>query len=184
VQTAQELARLHVPLADGRRIRLDQVATVADTVAEPRSVALLNGAPVVGFEVVRALKAGEVETAAGVRAALEQLRQAHPQVQITEAIDFVEPVQAGFDGSMLLLYEGAVLAVLVVWAFLRSWRATLVAATALPLSVIPAFALMHYVFGFTINVVTSRSRTSCATCAWARRRCRRPWRPLTRSGWR
>ena len=154
VQTAQELARLDVPLADGRRIRLDQVATVADTVAEPRSAALLNGAPVVGFEVVRALKAGEVETAAGVRAALEQLRQAHPQVQITEAIDFVEPVQAGFDGSMLLLYEGAVLAVLVVWAFLRSWRATLVAATALPLSVIPAFALMHYVFGFTINVVT------------------------------
>ena len=154
VQTAQELARLDVPLADGRRIRLDQVATVADTVSEPRSVALLNGAPVVGFEVVRALKAGEVETAAGVRAALEQLRQAHPQVQITEAIDFVEPVQAGFDGSMLLLYEGAVLAVLVVWAFLRSWRATLVAATALPLSVIPAFALMHYVFGFTINVVT------------------------------
>ena len=154
VQTAQELARLDVPLADGRRFRLDQVATVADTVAEPRSVALLNGAPVVGFEVVRALKAGEVETAAGVRAALEQLRQAHPQVQITEAIDFVEPVQAGFDGSMLLLYEGAVLAVLVVWAFLRSWRATLVAATALPLSVIPAFALMHYVFGFTINVVT------------------------------
>ena len=154
VQTAQELARLDVPLADGRRIRLGQVATVADTVAEPRSVALLNGAPVVGFEVVRALKAGEVETAAGVRAALQQLRQAHPQVQITEAIDFVEPVQAGFDGSMLLLYEGAVLAVLVVWAFLRSWRATLVAATALPLSVIPAFALMHYVFGFTINVVT------------------------------
>jgi multidrug efflux pump subunit AcrB len=141
-------------LAVGRRIRLDQVATVADTVAEPRSVALLNGAPVVGFEVVRALKASEVETASGVRAALEQLRIAHPQVQITEAIDFVEPVQAGFDGSMMLLYEGAVLAVLVVWAFLRSWRATLVAATALPLSVIPAFALMHYVFGFTINVVT------------------------------
>ncbi|MGI9152962.1 MAG: efflux RND transporter permease subunit, partial [Rubrivivax sp.] len=116
--------------------------------------ALLNGAPVVGFEVVRALKAGEVETAAGVRAALDQLRQAHPQVEITEAIDFVEPVQAGFDGSMMLLYEGAVLAVLVVWAFLRSWRATLVAAVALPLSVIPAFALMHYVFGFSINVVT------------------------------
>jgi multidrug efflux pump subunit AcrB len=154
VQTAQELARLDVPLADGRRIRLDQVATVADTVAEPRSAALLNGAPVVGFEVVRALKAGEVETAAGVRAALDQLRQAHPQVEITEAIDFVEPVQAGFDGSMMLLYEGAVLAVLVVWAFLRSWRATLVAAVALPLSVIPAFALMHYVFGFSINVVT------------------------------
>ena len=59
-----------------------------------------------------------------------------------------------YDGSMLLLYEGALLAVLVVWLFLRDWRATLVAATALPLSIIPTFAVMHYVFGFTLNVVT------------------------------
>jgi multidrug efflux pump subunit AcrB len=55
---------------------------------------------------------------------------------------------------MVLLYEGAALAVLVVWLFLRDWRATLVAATALPLSVIPTFAVMHYVFGFTLNTVT------------------------------
>ena len=58
-----------------------------------------------------------------------------------------------FDGSMKLLYEGAVLAVLVVWLFLRDWRATFVAAVALPLSVIPTFAVM-YLFGFTLNVVT------------------------------
>ena len=154
VQNAQELAALQVPLADGRHIRLDQVATVTDTVAEPRSAALLDGRPVVGFEVVRALKAGEVEVAQGVRAELDRLRKAHPDVQITEAIDFVKPVADNYTGSLYLLYEGALLAVLVVWAFLRSWRATLVAATALPLSVIPAFAVMHYVFGFTVNVVT------------------------------
>ena len=154
VRTAQELAALDVPLSDGRRIRLDQVARVVDTVAEPRSAALLDGRPVVGFEIVRALKSGEVEVAEGVRAEVARLRQAHPDVRFTEAIDFVEPVVENYNGSMYLLYEGAALAVLVVWAFLRSWRATLVAATALPLSVIPAFALMHYGFGFTINVVT------------------------------
>ena len=154
VQSAPELARLEITLSDGRRIRLDQVATVSDTVAEPRSAALLDGRPVVGFEVVRALKSGEVEVAQGVRAEVERLRAAHPDVRFTEAIDFVEPVVENYNGSMYLLYEGALLAVLVVWAFLRSWRATLVAATALPLSVIPAFAIMHYGFGFTVNVVT------------------------------
>ncbi len=154
VQSADELARMELALSDGRRIRLDQVATVRDTVAERRSQALLNGKPVVGFEVVRSLGAGEVQVTAGVRAELDKLRAAHPDITVTEAFNFVDPVEENYHGSMVLLYEGALLAVLVVWLFLRDWRATLVAATALPLSIIPAFAVMHYVFGFTINVVT------------------------------
>ena len=154
VQTAAELAQLEVALSDGRRLRLDQVAKVVDTVAEPRSAALLDGKPVVAFEVVRSLGAGEVEVQDGVRAALARLKAERPDVVVTEAFNFVDPVSENYTGSMYLLYEGAALAVLVVWLFLRDWRATLVAATALPLSVIPAFAVMHYVFGFTINVVT------------------------------
>ena len=154
VGSAVELGRLEIALADGRRIRLDQVATVSDTVAERRSGALLNGLPVVGFEVVRSRGAGETDVADGVRAALDKLRAEHPDVTVTEAFNFVDPVIENFDGSMILLLEGAVLAVLVVWLFLRDWRATLVAATALPLSIIPAFAVMHYVFGFTLNVIT------------------------------
>lgn len=154
VQSADELARLEVTLSDGRRLRLDQVARVTDTVAEPRSAALLDGKPVVAFEIQRSLGSGEVEVQDGVRAVLDQLRAAHPDVQVTEAFNFVTPVEENYHGSMHLLYEGAALAVLVVWLFLRDWRATLVAATALPLSVIPAFAVMHYVFGFTINVIT------------------------------
>ncbi|MEO7152897.1 MAG: efflux RND transporter permease subunit, partial [Burkholderiaceae bacterium] len=153
VASADELARLEIALADGRRIRLDQVARVADTVAEKRSAALLDGKPVVGFEITRTKGAGEVDVAAGVRAQLEQLKAAHPDITLTEAFNFVDPVEENYHGSMLLLLEGAALAVLVVWIFLRSWRATLVAATALPLSIIPAFALMHW-FGFTLNVVT------------------------------
>ena len=154
VQSAAELARLEVALSDGRRIRLDQVATVTDTVAEQRSGALLNGKPVVGFEVVRSRGAGETDVADGVRAALDKLRAQHPDVDVTEAFNFVDPVVENFHGSMYLLVEGAVLAVIVVFAFLRDWRATLVAATALPLSVIPTFGAMHYLFGFTLNTVT------------------------------
>jgi multidrug efflux pump subunit AcrB len=153
VASAQELAAMDITLADGRRVRLDQIATVRDTVAEQRSAALLDGRPVVGFEIVRARGAGEVEVREGVVAALERLQAAHPDIEITEAFNFVDPVIEQFNGSMILLLEGAFLAVVVVWFFLRDWRATLVAAVALPLSIIPAFGVMYFM-GFSLNVIT------------------------------
>ncbi|KAB2308732.1 efflux RND transporter permease subunit [Betaproteobacteria bacterium SCN2] len=153
VQSAEELAAMDIALSDGRRVRLDQLASVSDTVAERRQAALLNGKPVVGFEITRSRGASEIDVAEGVRAELEKLKAAHTDITITEAFNFVDPVQENFDGSMALMYEGAILAVLVVWLFLRDWRATLISATALPLSMIPAFAAMH-LMGFTVNVVT------------------------------
>jgi multidrug efflux pump subunit AcrB len=153
VQSASELGAMDIVLADGRKLRLDQVATVSDTVAEQRSAALLNGESVVGFEISRSRGAGEVDLAVNVRAALEKLKADHPDISITEAFNFVDPVEENFEGSMTLLIEGAILAVIVVWLFLRDWRATFVSATALPLSIIPAFAVMH-LMGFTLNVVT------------------------------
>ena len=156
VQSAEELAAMDIVLSDGRRIRLDQVATVSDTVGEPRSAALLDGRPVVGFEITRSRGAGEVEVADAVRKALERLKAEHPDITITEAFNFVDPVIENYEGSMALLIEGAILAVIVVWFFLRDWRATFVSATALPLSAIPTFAVM-YLMGFTFNVVTALS---------------------------
>src|SRR5688572_13032306 len=153
VGTAQEIAQLELSLGDGRRLRLDQVATISDTVAEPRSRALMNGAPVVAFEITRARGAGEIEVVEGVRAELEALKLRHPEITITEAFNFVDPVVENYQGSMTLLYEGAALAVLVVFLFLRDWRATVIAATALPLSAIPTFAVLH-LMGFTLNTVS------------------------------
>jgi multidrug efflux pump subunit AcrB len=102
---------------------------------------------------VRAKGAGEVDVAERIRAALEELKAAHPDITVTEAFNFVDPVIENYDGSMKLLMEGAFLAVLVVWFFLRDWRATLVSAVALPLSAIPTFLVMYWM-GFTLNVVT------------------------------
>jgi multidrug efflux pump subunit AcrB len=153
VKTAAELALVDIPLADGRHIRLDQVASITDGVAESRAVALQDGKPVVGFEVFRTKGASEVDVASGVRAAVAELQAKNPNVTLTQAIDNAFPVEENFAGSMELLYEGAFLAVLVVWWFLRDWRATLVAAAALPLSVIPTFLGLKY-FGYTLNTVT------------------------------
>ena len=153
VKSAAELGALQLSLASGQRIRLDQVATVTDTVAERRAAALLDGKPVVGFEVARSRGASEVEVGAQVQKVLAQLKADHPDITLTEAFNFVQPVAEEYEGSMHLLYEGAILAVIVVWLFLRDWRATLVSAVALPLSVIPAFIGM-YALGFSVNVIT------------------------------
>ncbi|MFY7915337.1 MAG: efflux RND transporter permease subunit, partial [Rubrivivax sp.] len=74
VQSAEQLAALDIPLPDGRRVALSQVATIRDTVAEQRSAALLNGQPVVGFEVTRSRGASEVEVRSGVQAALDKVK--------------------------------------------------------------------------------------------------------------
>lgn len=153
VMSAAELGRLELPLADGRRIRLDRIGTVVDTVAEARSVALHNGKKVVGFEIFRSRGASELDVAKGARDAVAELQLGRPAVAITEVIDNAQPVEENFQGSMALLYEGALLATLVVWWFLRDWRATLVAAAALPLAVIPTFLGLKY-FGYTLNTVT------------------------------
>ena len=153
VQSAEALGRIVLALPDGRSIRLDEVATVSDTFAEPRSAALLNGKPVVGFEVARSKGASELDVGRGVQAVLATLKAQRPDVVVTEAFNFVTPVEEEYTGSMHLLYEGAALAVLVVWLFLRDWRATFVSAVALPMSVIPAFIGM-YLLGFSINVIT------------------------------
>ena len=140
-------------VGQGRRLRLGQVAEIRDTTAESRSLALLNGEPVVGFEITRSKGASEVEVGAAVQAALARLKAEHPDIQLSEAFNFVEPVAEEHEASLTMLAEGALLAVIVVWLFLRNLRATFVSAVALPMSVIPAFIGMAYL-GFSINVVT------------------------------
>ena len=153
----EQLAGMAIPVttaaATQTSVRLDQIATVSDTAEERFAYAALNGKPVVGFQVTRQIGSSEVSVAAAVRAAVKTFSANHPQVQITEVIETVSPTQDNYDGSMHLLYEGAILAVVVVWLFLRDWRATFVSAVALPLSIIPTFIVMH-LLGYSLNLIT------------------------------
>jgi multidrug efflux pump subunit AcrB len=153
VGSARELESLTLTLGNGRKVTLGEVAKIEDGYAQRRSLAMLNGKQVVGFEVTRSRGAGELEVGDGVEKALAELQTTRPDVKLTVAFDFVTPVEAEFDASMAMLYEGAILAVIVVWFFLRDWRATFVSAVALPLSVIPTFFGMYYL-DFTLNVVS------------------------------
>jgi len=153
VRQAHELAALAIPLGDGRRVRLDQVARVSDGIAERRSAALQDGRPVIGFAVYRARGADEVRMAEGVERALAALAAGRQGLAFDLVAGSVDYTMEQYRGSMQMLYEGALLAVLVVWWFLRDWRATLVAAAALPLSILPTFLLMDWL-GYTLNTLT------------------------------
>ncbi|MEB5477849.1 efflux RND transporter permease subunit [Acinetobacter pollinis] len=153
VQTAAEIAAIHISLNDGRSIRLDQVAKIYDGIAERRTAALFNGKSVVGVEISRSKGASEVDLEKGVNEAFKKIEVNNSNIQINKAFNFVKPVVDNYKGSMSLLYEGAILAILVVWLFLRDWRATLIIAIVLPLSILPAVIGMYYL-GFTLNTVT------------------------------
>ena len=179
-----DIAALTLPLADGRTVRLDQIATLSDGHAERSTIALRGDKDgskrVIGFQVTRSRGFSDTGVASDIRAAVKAFAASHPNVTVQEASNTVTPIEENYQGSMHLLLEGAALAILVVWLFLRDWRATLVSAAALPLSIVPAFLVM-WLLGYSLNTITllslslvvgvcwwttpsSRSRTSSATC--------------------
>jgi len=153
ITSVYDLAGLPISLPDGRSVRLDTIADVRDQASEQRAIALLNGKPVVGFQIVRAWGASALGVAKDSRKVVEQLAKDYPHVKFAEASSTVGYIQTSYDSSMEMLIEGALLAIFVVWLFLRDWRATLVSALALPLSIIPTFWAI-WQLGFTLNILT------------------------------
>ncbi|TCJ20141.1 efflux RND transporter permease subunit [Parasulfuritortus cantonensis] len=153
VGSPAEVGAITMPLSDGRYVRLDQIARISDSHADRSSLAYRDGKPVIGFQVTRSRGYSDTRVADDVRAAVVRFGQTHPEVRIAEASNTVTPIEENYEGSMHLLLEGALLAIVVVWWFLRDWRATLISATALPLSIIPAFGYMALA-GYSLNTVT------------------------------
>ncbi|WP_135466284.1 efflux RND transporter permease subunit [Crenalkalicoccus roseus] len=151
--TVEALRERPISLPGGRTARLADIAEVTDATAEVRTAARLDGRPVVAFEILRTVGSSEVRVAEGVERAVAALRAAHPGVEIRRVASTVDHVLAGYHGAIEALLVGAGLAVLVVWLFLRDWRATAIASLAMPLSLIPTFLVMHW-FGFSLNNVT------------------------------
>ena len=144
-------ARISVP--GGKIVRLADIADVTDGGAEPRAMTRLNGAPAVSFMVYRTKDASEVSVAHAVADKLKKIEQQNPDIHTTQLFSLAAFTEKTFHSTIQTFFEGTLLTVLVVFFFLRDWRATAMAAITIPLSIIPTFLFIH-ALGFTLNGVS------------------------------
>jgi HAE1 family hydrophobic/amphiphilic exporter-1 len=152
-ESIQALADTRVDLGAGRSVRVGDLGEVKDSWSERRGLARFQGEEVVGFSMTRTREGSEVKVAKRVREEVAKLDAAHPELKIEEVTSTVQYVEDSYFASMEALGLGALLAVIVVFLFLRDWRATLITAVAMPLSLIPTFAVLAPL-NQSFNVVT------------------------------
>ena len=153
VERASDLNNLQVAVPTGGTQALGRMAQITDGAADPSSIAKLDGKTVVAFNITRSRGASEVEVMELVDAELAKLSADVGNINIEKVYDRATPIAEDYQASLRMLIEGGLLAVVVVFLFLQNIRATIVAAVALPLSVIPTFLGM-YLFGFSLNIIS------------------------------
>jgi len=150
-RTVEDLAATQVMLSNGSYARLNTIGKIFDGAAEQRQAAFLDGKPVVAFSIARSVGSNVVDVENGVDAKLKTLEKTLPQdIQIKKIRSQAKFVHESYAACIDSLLIGAVLAVIVIWLFLGNWRAAIISALAMPLSLIPAFAVMK-IAGFTLN---------------------------------
>jgi multidrug efflux pump subunit AcrB len=152
-KTLNDLAGTMIPLFGGGELRLDDLGTVTDTIADRRTFARFNGEPVVALGIKRSKGASDVVVAAAVQKRIDALKDAYPDVDLKLIDTSVRFTNGNYEAAISTLFEGAILAVVIVLLFLRDLRATLIAAISLPLSIFPAFWAMD-ILGFSLNLVS------------------------------
>jgi multidrug efflux pump subunit AcrB len=147
---AYELGQTQIAVGNGRTVKLSDIAEVRDLYAEQRALSTMNGRQVLSFSVEKAKGYSDVTVYEQALKELEKLKKENPKVKFTQLFTTIDYVKGQYRSAIDAMWEGAILAVLVVFLFLRDWRATLISAIAIPLSAIPTFWFMS-VMGFTLN---------------------------------
>ncbi len=145
------LADTQINLGLGRGVRLGDIAEVRDSYAEQRSVAKISGRQVLSFSLSKAKGSSDVTVYDTAMAEIEKLKKQYPKVQFKLIYTSVDYTKQQYKGAIDAMVEGAILAVLVVFLFLRDWRATVISALAIPLSAIPTFWFLDAWLGFSLN---------------------------------
>lgn len=152
-RTAYALGQTQIELSGGRSVRLAELADVRDMYAEQRSLALMDGRQVTSIALEKAKGSSDLAVYDGAMKELDKIRKDYPKVRFKRLFSSVDYTRDQYHSAMQAMVEGALLAVLIVFLFLRDWRATVISALAIPLSAIPAFWFME-MMGFTLNTLS------------------------------
>ncbi|MFM9829264.1 MAG: efflux RND transporter permease subunit [Sphingomonas sp.] len=149
-KSAFGLGETQIAVGGGRTVKLSDIAEVKDLYAEQRNLAIMNGHQVLAFDIQKAKGASDVTVYDAAVKELDELTKANPKVRFKQLFTSVDYTKSQYISALEAMVEGAVLAVIVVFIFLRDTRATLISAIAIPLSAVPTFWFMD-LMGFTLN---------------------------------
>ena len=152
-KTSYDLSQTQISVGGGRTVRLADIARVEDSYSEQRTLAKLHGRQVISFNIQRSKGSSDVTVYDAVWKELRAIQKEDPRVQFSEISNEVDYTKSQYKSSIEALIEGALLAVLVVYLFLRDGRATAISALAIPLSAIPSFWFMSLI-GLNLNFLS------------------------------
>jgi HAE1 family hydrophobic/amphiphilic exporter-1 len=152
-QNVAEIENVILRSTGGSTVRLKDVGTVVDGYEERTSTTRLNGEDAVSFSVRKQAGANTVEISRRVRGTLTRVLAGFPQLTVNEIHADADFIKVNVAEVRRHIIFGGLMAVLVIFVFMRDWRSTLISALALPTSVIATFFFM-YIAGFTINMMT------------------------------
>jgi multidrug efflux pump subunit AcrB len=147
------LGETQISVNGGRTVRLSDIADVRDSFAEQRSLTKMDGRQVLSFSIAKAKGSSDVSVYDAAMQEIEKLKKENPKVSFTLLYTSVDYTKQQYESAISAMIEGALLAVVVVFVFLRDWRATVISAIAIPLSAIPTFWFLS-LLGFSLNVLS------------------------------
>ncbi len=144
---------------NGYQVKVSDIGYAQDSTKEPTTAVRLDGVPAVQLAISKQSGTNTVEVVKAVKARLEQIKETLPKdIKIQVINDGSVFIEAAINGIRDHLLEGSLLAAIVLFFFLANWRTTVIAAIAIPVSIISSFSLMA-IMHYTMNQITMLSLT-------------------------
>lgn len=155
LENVEDFRNIIVSRTGGQAVRLGDVATITQGQGDEESLAFINGERALAINIIKVQGANTVGVAEAVHKEVERLleRELPDNVRIETVADNSVPVEQSFHTVQSMIIEGAVLAVLIVFLFLNSWRSTVITALTLPISIIGTMTVL-FALGFSLNMMT------------------------------
>lgn len=153
-ESVQDIENVQIPLVTGGYVRLAEIALVEDTLKDNNQFVYMNGEPCLQISLQKQTDANTVQVSQDVNAELATMQKELPQnIQVNVAMDQAEYIQLSIDNVKGNAVSGAILAIIILFLFLRNFRSTLIIAIAIPISIIATFTLLYF-GGLTLNIIT------------------------------
>jgi len=153
-ESVDDIKNVRILTAAGQTIRLGDIAEIEDGYKEATQITRVNGVPAVGIHCMKQTGANTVSASKKVLAELDKIEnELDVDLNVSVVMDQAEYIQQSIQNTERMILEGAILAILVIFLFLRNWRSTLIIFTAIPVSIIATFILMYFTKS-TVNLIT------------------------------